>query len=439
MDSQLPNLSALALLAHPTDVTGAIDKSEKRKKMANAPAAPSAPKRPKEITVIKAAHADAERDLQGELVREGYVVFPTALATDDAIRLKTQQNFFQHLRESPELRDANPDDPTWTPVLGGFGGMGNPSSFHHPHIRLLREQAEAEVLEHNVLPLNGRKLEKTFDRCLYRIEGEKPTAETMHRDEAITAKAGDDIFGGWLNLESDTEFFSCVPRTHTTVGGQNKGFAQIPKEQWPQYWPHFRHIEIPAGYMVVFYERLVHEVLATATQRRMYRMHLGWRVTDYDTPLFGKELTMQWIQDQAVPKIKSGQDPLVVPKSYSNFSMRWPKYQSWSRRTFVDACLYQHTVAGGGEYVGQVWTRVKPKMNSLKEYGLPLHPVYEQSQIDQLFPHTSASLYTFASPNERVLFQLPTAEGHQAYLAALDAVGPGERVARIKPFVVVVE
>lgn len=435
---QYPDLSALSLLPDAIDANGAIDKQAKKNKLAAAMKQKLAeaktyepkPKRPKDVITLKAPSADAERDYQVHLQQEGWVVVPTALAVDEELRRTTQNGFFEHFRTSPEFKDPDPSDPGWQPVLGGFAATGNPSSFHHPWVREVREKMEAVILDKDVLPLNGRKLEKCFDRMMYRITGETPTAESMHRDEALTAKDGDDIFGGWINLEDEDQFFSCVPRSHTVVGGKNKGFAKIPPAEWPKYWPDFRRVQIPKGYMLVFYERLVHEVLATPAPRRMIRMFLGWRVTAYDEPLFGTTQTLKWINDQGVPKIKSGQDPTVVPVSYPNFSARWPKFTTWSKRTFQDVCLYKHTVGGEGKFAGQVWTRVKPKMDSLREYGLSLHPAYEQTQVNQMFPHRVVWLYTFDSPGERVCFKLPEAVSYIGYIGAQETANIMNTVAR---------
>ena len=382
-----------------------------------------------------------DRDFQSELELEGVVIVPTPLV-DQATRTAIVQAFLASVMESPEFANPNVNDPTWKPQLGGFAAMANPSSFHHPTIRKLREMLTAAILDTDALPLKGRKLEKVFDRMLYRIAGESPTAESMHRDEARTALDTDVVFGGWVNMEDVPQYFSCCPRTHTEVGNQNKGFAKITSaEEKARYRPLFRRIEIPPGCCIIFYERIVHEVVSIKATRTMYRAFLGWRVTDANEPLFGTSTTLGWIADQAVPKIKSGQDPPVWPSSYSNFPKirqtdtsftNFQRLTDWSMRTYSPRCLYTQTV-GGGAAVGTKWVRVKAKMLSLRAYGLPMWPAYENEEIRLLGPQQSWNLYTFDSPNERQSYEAVTRETWQAYLAGQHMVPLGATVVRPRP------
>lgn len=390
-------------------------------------------------------------DYQTYLEREGYVVIPTPLI-DATLRAQAQEEFYQHIRESPEFSSPAPNDPTdpgWKPQLGGFAAMGNPSSFHHPTVRRWREQMLACVLEADAIPVQGRKLEECFDRLLYRIPGEEVSEESMHRDEAKTALDADVVFGGWVNFENVSQVFSCCPRSHTGTT-LNKGFAKIekaeydkyrlpnPEEGRPQGWA---TIEVPAGMCLIFYERLVHEVAPAIADRTMIRMFLGWRVTDADAPLFGGKQMREWIDGQGVPKIKSGQTPSVYPSSYYNFPRirktdteptKFNLLSEWSVRTFVPACLYRHRV-DRGEFEGYTFTRVKYTMSSLKQYELKMHRAYDQHEQEILTPRTSWELYTFASPTKRMSYQGVTPRDWKAYLAAKKAAPPGAEVRRPRP------
>ena len=384
--------------------------------------------------------AQGDIDYQQILLREGVVVIPTPLANDvngqSALRAQIQTSYVRHYSESPEFANPAPWDPTWQPQLGGFAASANPSSFHHVFIRQLREMCTSTVLDADVLPLEGRKLEKPFDRVMWRIAGERPTAESMHRDESQTALDGDVIFGGWINLEDVPQNFSCCPQTHQEVSGQNRGFAKISTpEEKARYRPHFSLVTIPPGHMVIFYERLVHEVVSILVPngRTMIRMFLGWRVTDADEPLFGAAQTRAWVENQGVPKIKSGQDPPVWPSAYSNFPKNFQKLSTWAQRTFVPQCLFTHTVAGSGAAAGTTWIRVKAKMLSLREYGLPLHREYDVHETRLLTPQRQWMLYTFDSPTTRVKYTAVSAENWAAYLAAQHAVPLGATVRRPRP------
>tara|TARA_B100001057_G_scaffold492543_1_gene585131 strand:+ start:1031 stop:2218 length:1188 start_codon:yes stop_codon:yes gene_type:complete len=363
----------------------------------------------------------APESYQDILVREGVVVVPTPLV-DRALRTQTQQEFFRHVRESPEFKDPDPDDPNWRPSLGGFAAMANPSSFHHPWVRKLREQMTAAVLESDAIPIEGRKLEKTFDRLMYRTAGQTPTAESMHRDISPMALSTDVVFGGWVNLDHVDQFFSCAPRTHSEVPGQNSGFALIKTdEEKAKYRPLFETIAIPPGHCMIFYERLVHEVLAKRATVRMLRMHLGWRVTDADDALFDEKLMKYWIEKQGVPKLKSGQDPPVWPSAYSNYPKNFQTLTDWSTRTFVEQCVDDTLVGGKSEYAGTYMKRVSTKMKSLSEYGLTMHKAYDEHERKLLYPSRAWNLYTFDSPNERVEFASPSPEDWKVYMYSTEA------------------
>ena len=379
-----------------------------------------------------------------------------------------QQGFIQHLRESPEFNEPNPVDPAepnWKPVLGGFAALANPSSFHHPFPRKMREMCAAAVLETDVLPLDGRKLEETFDRLLYRVAGQTPTAESMHRDEALKALDGDDVFGGWINLEDVPQVFSCCPQTHQEVGNQNGGFAKITSaEDKARYRASFSLVNIPPGYMVIFYERLVHEVAAVTVPqgRTMIRMFLGWRATNADLPLFDdpriplarNNVTRGWIENQGVPKIKSGQDPPVWPSAYSNFPRNYQTLTNWSRRTYVPEVLFTHTVGGSGAAAGTNWIRVRAKMLSLREYGFldhdaddtgsknknkdgtpkrKMHPAYDEDEISLLAPQRAWKLYTFDSMDARKEFTAPSADEWRSFVRDQHRAPLGVVIRRPRP------
>jgi hypothetical protein len=385
-------------------------------------------------------NADGTPDAQELLKFHGVVVIPTALA-NPTLRAQIRADFYQHIRESPEFLNPTPEDPQWKPSLGGFGGMANPSSFHHPFARKLREMMVAEVLEADVLPLEGRPLEKVFDRFIFRNRGDTPTPESMHRDEAKTAVDGDTVFGGWVNLDDGDQFFSCAPRTHKSVGNQNKGFAKITNPAEKAFYRNkFELIRIPAGHLVIFYERLVHEVRAVKATSRMLRLMLGWRISDATEPLFGSALTLDWVRRQGVPYLKSGQHTPIFPQIYPN--LFWRRMGPWSTRMFQPQCLTLHTIqeSSVGDAGQTYWRPIvddlgkdKRSMLSLQEYGLPLHPAYDEHELRLLYPQREWMLYTFASPNVRVKYVAPTPEMWESYEARRRMNPPFGRVLRPGP------
>ena len=376
----------------------------------------------------------SQTDYQAFLLCNGYVVVPTPLGSNPQKLKKMQDDFDQHFRESPELLNARPQDDTWKNVLGGFAALGNPSAFHHKFPRELRELCGATVLENDVLPLNGRRVEHLIDRAMRRIPGESTDVESWHRDEAKETLPGDIVFGGWLNMDEKPQYFSCAPGTHMEPGAcdRNDGFAKITSAADKARYQHIANahgpVAIPPGHILIFYERLVHEVLKSTATYIMRRMFLGWRVTDATQPLFGQEQTDAWIQSQSPPKIKSGQKPAIYPSAYYNFPRNFNYLTQWSISTFVPACLYQHVVRSGAQ-AGTTWVRVERNMRGLADYNLPLHAPYDEHERALLFPTHLVYARTFDSPTQRVCFRLVSPAQWQAYL--IDNTTPRPRPERV--------
>ena len=74
-------------------------------------------------------------------------------------------------------------------------------------------------------------LEQFMERMTIRVPGEKPSAESWHRDESKVASGDDKIFGGWVNLNDYPHYFSCVPGSQYKNTTSHNGFAKIPKSQ----------------------------------------------------------------------------------------------------------------------------------------------------------------------------------------------------------------
>ena len=219
-------------------------------------------------------HADngqEDDDYQAFLKKHGYGVIDTTFSKElDS----TRALFDAMLIDAPEFNKPDLLDPYWKPVLGGFGALANPSSFHHPWVRKMREMLMCEILDYDVLPVEGRNLEQVFDRVMFRRKGDKPTAESVHRDEAVTAKEGDLIFGGWLNFDKTDQKLLCCPGTHLEVGGQNKGFAKIKDaKEIEKYRELMRSVRVPPGHLLVFYENIVHEVASRKAEDDVRRLH----------------------------------------------------------------------------------------------------------------------------------------------------------------------
>ena len=269
------------------------------------------------------------------LSTHGYAVFD--VLTTDAARRDIRTRFQTSLTTFPEYR-RDAADPTLTPsgtpvvyVAGGFGGLGNPASFHSDFAREVREAGLAAVLpllaEYIALPQPGgwsscrtvpydaarRKVYVGLDRDTVRPAGTSVTAETFHRDSSPegTLHNGDEVFGMLLNLNDTTQYFGCVPGTHADLAPWNAvgSFDSITDPGLlAAYKAAATEVPFGPGQAIVFFQHLVHFIWkpARAPTVDRYRVTVSLFLTDDDSPAFDYSKT---IADQAVPTIKSGQTP----------------------------------------------------------------------------------------------------------------------------------
>ena len=101
-------------------------------------------------------------------------------------------------------------------VGGGFGALGNPSSFHNELVRQLRLRIMMSAVPlfstYEAQARKGKRryaiLEQLLDRMLFRPAKDKPTAESWHRDISLHLEEfrganideGDIVFGGWIEF-----------------------------------------------------------------------------------------------------------------------------------------------------------------------------------------------------------------------------------------------
>ena len=278
-------------------------------------------------------------------------------------------------------------------VLGGFGALGNPSSFHHPTVRQFRRKLKRLIVrgifkEYVRLRFPNDtdeiRLETLFDRLCVRCDYFKePTPEKWHRDiydgkqyrlrdlpKSLPRNTQDIIVGGWINMSSNTQHFVGLVRTHNDpVDSDVGGFTTYTPEQIRRFRFNERlaaqanntyghtvrtngsgEIIVPPGHAIFFFQRLVHSVKGgTQPTDPSLRVFHGYRLTTEDVPLFDHEGVLA---NGAVPRIPSGQmPPMYSQNHYAAFSnpneTRW---RNWGRTTFVDACLFRRTTPSGGVY-----------------------------------------------------------------------------------------
>ena len=242
----------------------------------------------------------APRD--SNLFRDGYLVIPTDI--DVA---------YYRDRIDKELETAPEFLPTAYPsvgyVGGGFSALSTASSFHNLTVRRLRTIAARHVTKYfqqHECPYP--KIEVIIDRLMWRPIGAKPSPEAWHRDESPPCEGL--VLGGWLNLDAEPQYLSCVPRTQADSEG--RGFAKIPKSQHKELRARRQLVEVPPGHILLFNETLIHEVLAIAKDFVSRRLFLAWRLCNDDKPFFPNIDPL--LTEQAVMPLKSGQTPPTYPK-----------------------------------------------------------------------------------------------------------------------------
>ena len=322
-------------------------------------------------------------------------------------------------------------------VLGGFGALGNPASFHHPTVRqfrrkikrlvvreMMRQYVQLRYPEHT----DSIRLEALFDRLCVRCEAfQRPTAEAWHRDiydgkkyrlrslpHSLPRSTQDVLVGGWINLSPADQHFVGLVRTHNdAVDSDVGGFTTYTKEQISKFrfnerlaqqaGQRFGHtvrcngsgeIVVPSGSAVFFFQRLVHSVKSgpQPTEPALRVFH-GFRLTTEDVSLFDHEGVLA---NGAVPRIPSGQMPPMYSQNhyaaFSNPSER--RWREWGRRTFVDACLFRRSTPTGITYDTpgsaddvNAAANTGRYMPSLREMGLWSDAFeYTQEEKDALYP-----------------------------------------------------
>lgn len=335
-----------------------------------------------------------------ELLKNGVVVIPFL----DAQQLKDiRMSFISTVFQFPEYIS------TTNPVLGGFAAFGNPSSFHNPFIRKLRKDVykylQKVLFKDYASVVNpSLKSEMLFDRMLLRKKGQNPLAESWHRDVCSkppksTLSKGDNILGGWLNLDDNNQFFSCVPGTHLDVElyDLTDGFDRFTKEQSKQLDQRKQKIKVKPGHIVLFYQHIAHEVLPNKAKNDMYRLFHGFRLTTSDKPLFESDYKKRKVfEDQAIPRLPSYQLPTMYSKNHQTFFTGLTKKKGeiigkfklpgqteksnliwWSKDTFKDSILEEHE----RKWDKSKYLKVAREMKSLRQYNLPLYTPYTENEI----------------------------------------------------------
>jgi hypothetical protein len=316
-----------------------------------------------------------------------------------------QKEFAQTLQSFPEYR-RDPQDPTRDSagndivhVLGGFAALGNPASFHNPLVRKIRLRARhlvqkffARLIDQKYYDKESTRLEMLFDRLMFRPSGMKPVAEAWHRDVMPQKHihVNDEIYGGWVNLDSVNQYFSCIPGSHLGVCQYTlePGFATIDKSCVKEINQYKIKYVVPPGHIVIFPQYILHEVVANPVDHDMHRLFIGWRTTNMKTSILGDNVLATVIANQGVPPLPGGMIPPVYSANHGTFYLKkrfkpnpardqQVTLSEWSQNTFLPQLLH---VNNRGDKI------VKRHLSSLKEYGLQMYPEYTREEYAMYMP-----------------------------------------------------
>lgn len=272
------------------------------------------------INCIYSVFKDKLQKYAQELYVNGIVVIDLDFCISDFKEKEFIENtdFLKEIRKI-QLQDFKTDNPEYGFVLGAFGAFGNPASFHNELLYKLRY-----ILFKNLSKIFSnidaeRYLECLFDRFCIRRKDTQITGESFHRDTCSLMGDTDNIYGGWINLNSkkskNNQYFSCVPGTHTCTG--RGGFEKISGN----YDNAKIKIEIKPKQVIIFNQNIIHEINKQKFKEDSIRLYLGWRHTNSSLPLFNNKVNKQFninsiIKYQIVPPLPSGDLPYMYTKNH---------------------------------------------------------------------------------------------------------------------------
>lgn len=301
------------------------------------------------------------------LQKHGYIVIPLY---DPQVVDAKHQEFKQCLHQMPEYKHPMPK---WRGeeyyVKGGFGALGNPSSFHNTFVRQVRKHAMKKVIpifsEYRRLPGNGggnggeqdlgqHKLEQLIDRMRVLRPKADIMAESWHRDTTPSqfASGEDVIFGGWISFDKFNDRpqkLSAFHKSHRVfpipMRTTQQGFMKASAEEIAEldklknaYLSQTNNdgwfIEVPSGHMLIFHQEMIHEVKKAekGMTEPSLRLFTAWRLTPSNSRFMNAQHP-NFFSKMTVPLLKSGQKIAMWPNA--NWKPNaWGGLSEWSQTTF---------------------------------------------------------------------------------------------------------
>lgn len=301
------------------------------------------------------------------LENDGYVTLPLPACYIKEFHIPT------FLSEQREFRQS---DPTQLFVLGAFGALGNPSSYHHPNIRKFKFQIYGTVMAFFDIIYPKSYLTMLPDRFCIRRDGTTLTSESFHRDRSCNLINEDErVYGGWVNLDSTPQSFSCIPGSHKSdnINKAAEGFEKFDKDMQHILSNSKESVIIPPGHILIFNERMIHEVKATKYRATSYKLFMKWFISPNDRVIMPQMLEI--IKEQGVPPLSMDEDKVVQqPPMYSKL-----------HRVNHKRKLEDFSLGVLDQFLGEGDRIVCRNLPSLKSVGLEFPP-YKKIELNMYTP-----------------------------------------------------
>lgn len=342
---------------------------------------------------------------------------------DEALQYQ-HERFVQYEKTIPEM--IAPWDESARACIGGFGALGQSSSFHAPFVLELRELVAVVVFqilaEYEALCLEESEpmhyIALMPDRLSIRYKGTKTSAESVHRDNCPGLKCFDRVFGSFLNLDlpgNKPQQFNCINGSHLLSTDElkamqsRKGFATITdKEEKKAAKRLMTTHDILSGHLILFHAHMLHEVKAKTADHTSRRAYNGFQFTTRSKVLHKRNDVVkdpeQAFAHQGILQLPSGQMPPMYAKMHRNQYLHkvvdslGDTLPNLSTKTFTSVCLERHT---------GTW---EPTPEKPLEYTLVKRFCPSLDEQDALYPAMSTRQQSCLIPARKFVFELTSSE-----------------------------
>lgn len=243
------------------------------------------------------------------------------------------------------------------PVIGAFGALGTPSSFHLPTIRQVRQHL-TDLVQADLATGDWpgtTTIQALFDRLSIRKPGTRQAHGQWHRDTPpglIQFPSSDDpifrhksailapntaelIYQGWLNLSPDqVQYFRCVPGSHD-ISSVGQGFSKCPKPDCHTIY------SVKPGEMILFDNRILHTIDTTVNSSLSVRLFTPFALNSTGKNFYPDRYLENVLSLQSTCVLPSGQlPPIYSPNHYIRSEKLLSFTSQFSEEFFITGSKY---------------------------------------------------------------------------------------------------